>query len=535
MLDLPLKGEALFSQNYGSFGPERPSQYLTVLSSPIELKLSERLVENMASAYSELMMKFPATSEADCKHRRSILRLAVCAKLRRLKLKFQIRSLRVALEQGSPPIYGAGGSFIEMRKIALQEILVDLLSLLVCFPPPFSNTAASEAINIARGRISSIGVSSDCVEKCLVFVVDRFIQSIGAMEAATRSSKEVSSSVGLSPGIHFSKDECAKSKESDKIMDCLIKNTVFEAVEYSLNLEPMGLIEWSNSLILDLPVGLVVDAERFSYDWNISGRIDSFSIRNGGGRNLVSISTSSAPVLQNAASRSGLLFAINEHEAGYELGGGGLNMPDLSHDHLIQDHMDRRGYRIRLCQSVQATVGFFDLHFSDLDFTNAIEALSMLSHSFGADNKDDSGSPVYDEESIVESISASVDFEKVQVLLCTDGFQPFAKALLHDLSLDIVSSDAIRDEMKKLQVVAKSDIIFLYDLSPEGQIYEKVIESESATSNSDCAFEMRMTISDDTIQIPSELLILLTGVRVVFLRRFLTELVSSQTCPTHEL
>ena len=146
------------------------------------------------------------------------------------------------------------------------------------------------------------------------------------MEAATRSSKKVSSSVGLSPGIHFSKDECAKSKESDKIMDCLIKNTVFEAVEYSLNLEPMGLIEWSDSLILDLPVGLVVDAERFSYDWNISGRIDSFSIRNGGGRNLVSISTSSAPVLQNAASRSGLLFAINEHEAGYELGGGGLKI-----------------------------------------------------------------------------------------------------------------------------------------------------------------------------------------------------------------
>jgi hypothetical protein len=26
-------------------------------------------------------------------------------------------------------------------------------------------------------------------------------------------------------------------------------------------------------------------------------------------------------------------------------------MPDLSRDHFIQDHMDRRGYRIRLCQS----------------------------------------------------------------------------------------------------------------------------------------------------------------------------------------
>jgi len=531
MLDAPLKGEVLFSRNYGSFGPERSSQYLTVLSSPVELNLSERLVENMASAFSELKRKVLATPEAGRNPRRSMLRLAVCAKLRRFKLKFQIRSLRVALGQGSSPLDGAGGSLIEIRKIALREILVDLLSLLVCFPPPFSSTAALEAMNIARGRISSIGVSSDCVEKCLVFVVDRFIHSIGAMEAAARSSKEISSSVGLCPGIYFSKDEGAKSKESDKIMDCLIKNTVFEAVEYSLNLEPMGSIEWSNSLILDLPVGLVVDAEKFSYDWNLSGRIDSFSIRNGGGRNLLSISTSAAPVLQNATSQSGLLFAINEHEAGYELGGGGLNMPDLSRDSLIQDHLDRRGYCIRLVRSVQATVGFFDLHFSDLDFTNAIEALSMLSHSIGAEDESNSGSPAYayDEESILESISASVDFEKVQVLLCTDGFQPFAKARLHDLSLDIVSSDAIRDEMKKLQVIARSDVIFLYDLSPEGQIFEKVIESDSATSNSDCAFEMRMTISNDTIQIPSELLILLTGVRVVFLRRFLTELVSSQT------
>ena len=529
MFDMPLKGEVLLSQNSELFCTQRASRCLTMVSSPIHLIVTERLTEKLALAFftCKNLNRYPCQENDGSM--RSLLRLSVCAKLKRTNVKLQIKSIRIALKQVNCTINEAEGPLIEMRRIALREILVDLLSLLVCFPPPFSSSAALGGVGIARGRISSLGLSSDQVENCLIFVVNRFIESIRAMEATARCTREVSSSIGLSPGNYFSKD---KHEDSDKIVDRLIKNTASEAVEYSLSLQPTGSVEWSNSLVLELSSGFVLDAERYEYDWNLSGRINSISLRNGGGRNLVSVfacpdlTNVGAQVLHNAPSHSGLLFAVNEHEAGYELGAGGLRLQDLSRDNFIISHLERRGSScVHLVRSVQATVGFFDLHFSDLDFTNAIESLSLLSRICTENQMHpDPDEDVHERRSVVESHSTSVDFLKCQIFLFTDELQPFAKARLDDLSVDIVTSDALKDERKKLEVIARSDTIFFYDLSPEGQIFDTVIEPESVASAKDSAFEIRMTLSNDTTQIPSELLIVFTNIRLVFLRRFLTEL-----------
>jgi hypothetical protein len=119
------------------------------------------------------------------------------------------------------------------------------------------------------------------------------------------------------------------------------------------------------------------------------------------------------------------------------------------------------------------------------------------------------------------ALSASIDIGEFNLLLCTDDFYPFTKILLTDLSADLSSSSLLMTEMKMMQVVARCNNIYLYDLSPEGQLYDKIIESKEESS-----VEIRMSVSNDDVHHPSEILVVIRGIAFFFVRRYINELVS---------
>ena len=532
LFERPLKGEIVYSKCNDVYTCNSPRQSLILLVSPISSVLNQYLVQVISSACSSFRNAGLCGRSNGDVHGRTVPRLSTCAKVRTVKIQLLLQSLLVAIESEPSSFDGLEGASKRLWRVALEETLSDLLSLLVCFPPPFLSEAADEAKKIAIGRISAMGLSYEEARCCVRFAVDKYILRLGAMEAGARTRSESGTSVlgtvGLSPRYVDSEVDLDENEESDKVVDRLIQRAVEDTVSFALNLKPVESrqVEWSKALIFDLPTGIRLDAESFFYDWTVTGKVESCFLRNGGGRNLISMVAANPDRANDGADGapavSGFLFTFTQKDVGEELGQGGLPLSSLCDDVQIHQSMINR----KLEREVQASLGAFKMQFSDKDCSNAVEAVDLLFVETCCFESDaDMSKESSCKESIFDGLSASLDLIRAEILLCTDNFQPFTKVVFEDMSVDIVSSSALKEQEKAMLVSARSEVARVFDLSPEGQIFEEMLSSETHSQRTEPSFQMTMTLSNNKNQFPSELLIVLKGVRLLFLRRYLNELV----------
>jgi hypothetical protein len=530
LFEIPLNGEFRFSSTTRTHSYcARPEKNVMILVSPISIVLSQDLIQTISlglDPFREASLIDP--SENNFHHGCPIPRLSVFAGLRKLKVQLHLQSFRVAIDcEDFSSFDGVSNAAEQVQRAALGEILSDLLSYLACFPPPYSRAATLEAKSIACGRMSAIGLSTDEAESCMRFAIEHFIQQLDSHSSLARNKKVVNI-VGLSPGRFDSKTHTGKIGEIESRLDHLIKTTVDETYAHQWKPKLDDMLELTEALILDIPSSIQLDVERFFYDWKVTGQVKSCNLRNGGGRQLLSLSSASAQKKEDVDvspsgvtdPQVGLVFTVLQNDERFELGEGGLSFKALS-DH-VEIGLDRESEML-----IQASIGSFQLQFSDIDWTNAAETVSVLTDSFCAYGNEKSNSEDTKREVSSDiSFTASLDVKDCQILLCTDEFQPFSKAILNDLSVDIVSNSTLREEKKSMQVIARGNAIRLFDLSPEGQAFEEVLIPQKHPKSTDACFEVRMILSSEPHHFPSELLVVFTNVRLLFLMRFLNELVS---------
>ncbi len=523
LFETPLSGELALSTSITSTGVVfKPVKNLKFLLSPVSIVLSQDLLRTISSGLEQIEETRSSSNSSPSQY--MMPRLSVLAGFQELKLQLHLESFRLAVTNGNPSTgdIKTDTSSIQLQRAAFGEILSDVLSYLACFPPPYSASAPSEAKTIALGRMNAIGLTSDEAERCMVFAIEHFIQKLDAMglDSALSQNKNVVNIVGLSQGRVMAKLQSRKVGEIESFLDHLIKMTVDETHAYRWKLESDDIPELTKALLLDIPSSIQLDAERYFYDWKITGHVKSFDLRNGGGRQLSSLSCA-VPGKDGNTQKVGLLFTVIQKDEKFALGKGGLSLNSLSNRAEIYS-LDKAPEI-----AIQASVGSFQVQFSDLDWTSAAETLSVLTDGF-AEFRNEEDHKVENREVFFThtSVAASVDVSSCQVLLCTDDFHPFSKAVFDNLSADIVSNAKLLRENKNMQILAKGDSIMLYDLTPEGQTYEEVLVPLKCRESSEACFELRMIISSDARLCPSELLVVCTSVRTLLLRRFLNELVS---------
>lgn len=509
----------------------KPSS-LTILVSPISILLSPRLAEILGQVFSTYQINRREKQEHSLSST-PVLRLAVCSNQVKMKAQIHIKSFTLKLLKEEPIFEYQGDIPVRMQKIALAEIFIDLLSTLVCFQSPYKNPASVEALQIARDRIHAVGVPSESIKDSLDFITSSMVERLAEMEARGRT-KEVTESIGLSPlHYNFSDEEIKNHDGIYSSIDELIKCTAFDAVEYIQTISPVEKEQWSSSIILDITSGVTLDLDSYSYDNVVSGCVSSISLRNGGGRNLFSLGgnpflsqNDNNHGLEGCHSSTGLLFEATQCKSGSKVGHGGLKFSDVASDKRIQLYFCDSTPMQTFSHYVKLSMGSALLNFNDLDFSTILENIEQISQRFHSWQKYDDFPLAESNEADKGSLAISMDFDHFTLCLNTDEFQPFFKICLQKLSIDTISNTELRNQLKMMELIATSRNILVYDLTPEGQIYDKVIVPQQNPKDIDNLFELRMTFSGDSRQVPSELLLICRGIRLVFLRRFLDEIVS---------
>lgn len=524
LFEAPLYGELLLSRTNNSCWA-KSDESLMIMLSPMSILLSQHLMQTASSLVRIFQTEKSMNTNDDEFVSGYVPRLSVCAGIIEMRVKLQLQSLRISIESENACSFDdVNNAHRQIQRAALGEILSDCLSIFACFPPPFSQTATNEAKIIALDRMSSMGLSTREAAQCMSFVVETFVEKLDVEEVSSTVLRKNKASKAMR---FESKDQTIEIGESESILDDLIESTVQEAIDFASNLMPRNINEWKKALIIDISSGLQFDAERYFYDWKIIGNLKSLSLKNGGGRQLILLCPEDAsdedinivPDTSIDDHHLGLQFTVSQNDEGFTLGEGGFSFEALSHDVNTKPIMGQE-------MSMQASIGSLKIQFSDCDWTNAIETISVFKDRFSSSGDEIDQSAEKEKALPIASISTSFDISNFQFLLCTDEFQPFSKAVINNLSTDIVSSHLLLEENKKMQIVARGHAVYLFDLSPEGQIFDEVLIPLKNTNSPDASFEVRMIQSNDQYQYPSELLIVFTNVRVFFLRRFLTEMVS---------
>lgn len=496
-----------------SFPSEQPREAITVLLSPINMCVTRHVLKKISTLFTTYNDRNNDRGEI----REIKARLAVLVHSKMKKVQIHIQSLLIALEQEDNDSSDRQEATTHLRGVAIEEALEELLSFLICFPYPFLCDATKESMDITRGRLYAMGFSDDQARKCQCFLLDRFRHKFSVIEATSRCSKDVSSTFTSSHHVHHRKRvNCGE----DKVIERLIKSTVSDTIEYISGFDLGNRLEWFNSLILDLPSGFFLDIDILAYDWRLSSKTKELILRNGAGRQFVSLSCGCPE--DGSRYVEGLLFNFSRQISDIELGTNGMGFVDLSDDDYIDRYVLMRESHLELLTFLHSSIGIFDIHFSDFHYSNAFDQFSSLINELNPHADHKMHATLTCKERSKSTISSSIDIGQFKVLLCTDDFYPFTRMLLTDLSADLSSGPFLISETKKLQVVARCNNISLYDFSPEGQLYQNIIES-----NRESSLEIRMSVSNDTIHHPSEVLVVICGIKFFFVRRYINELVSS--------
>lgn len=507
-----VEGSIFFGDCIENFSSEQPRTTITVLLSPMYLRLARCVITRLFT----LFLKYKSWNNDIGKYRDLKARLAVLVHSKKEKIQIRTKSLVIALEQEDSEPSDPEEATAYLRGVAMEEALEELLSFLICFPYPFLCNATRESLAITRGRLRAMGFSEDQARKCESFILDRFRHRFSIFEATTRCSKDSSRNFHFSHHVH---QQTHDMFGEDKVVDSLIKSTVADAIEYISGFELRNRLEWFNILILDLPSGFTLDIDVLAYDWRLCGKTNELLLRNGAGRKLVALSCGCHELGPQFS--EGLLLNFNRQISDVQLGTNGVGFIDLSDDDYVHHHVLTREPHLEYLTTISASVGVFDIHFSDFHYSTLFDQWTSLIHDLIEKTDNQMHTAGTSVERCASAISTSIDIGEMTLLLCTDDFYPFTKIVLTDASADLSRTSILRSEMKRMQVVARCNNIYMYDLSPEGQLYNNIIDSTPESS-----LEFRMSVSNDTIHHPSEILVVISGVSVFFVRRYINELVS---------
>jgi hypothetical protein len=451
------------------------------------------------------------------------LRELVKMKLTRVQFIFQGLKIMISDENHSSDIHSS-----EARFLAIREILSDLLSLAVCFPPPFENPSIDVAKNIGLNRLVALGLPKS-------IAVSLLGKSLSTLNVELRKAEY---DTGFQHGLFspLRKDAGHKVDLGDNnLLIYMIKDVIDASIVTIMenNSENIltGELSWGKIVLIEMPTGIRLDWEQYMFDSKLSGIAGDVFICDGYGSHFLKIQHfGSNNAAANKEGRSvnestysafrevGIYFSVTKHDSRYEFVNGGLSSSLLTDDLAIEDNNKNREEMVE----VSCSVGDVDVLFADKQFSQFLDALNVL--CLGIDT--DAGFDVNDASDNTSLLTIHVDITNAFILFTTDELQPFCDFNLTDLSFDIVKTSALELQNRKYLVTAKSCGFRLDDLSPEGQVYCHVLHplNQSKDMNPSYPFQMTFAMSTDPTIYQNEVILIFDQMRCILLRRFVNEL-----------
>lgn len=506
---------------------ERARSNFVFLISPIHLKLCFNSIQCLQSFYLEsrqLLMNtvvnsYSLTQTYEIPRLREFVRM----KLKRIQIILQGFQIKIDSESHSCDIQSS-----ETRFAVIREILSDLLSLAVCFPPPFKNRSVGVAKSVGVNRLVALGL----LKSIAILLVEDALSRLQVELRKTDYSSYFRRGL-FSPSRRHT-DHKGEPDDSNLLV-FMIKCVVDASIKKMLG-EPSatcftGETWWDNAVVIKLSSGIRLDWEQYTFDSKFSGIVGDILLCDGFGSHFLTIrhpdsNNASADRDGNSVNEStysafrefGVYFSLTYHDCQNEFIDGGSSCSVLSDDLAIEDNIRHRENITELSSSI----GNVDVHFADKQFSHFLDAINALMLDIDTDRASD-----HNETSDLSApLAMSVDIANVDILFTTDELQPFCSFKISELCIDFAKTSALELQKRKFLVTAKSSGFYLDDLSPEGQIYSRVLHplNECDHMNLKYPFQMTFAMSTDPALYQNEVIIIFDEIRCYLLRRFVNEL-----------
>ena len=405
---------------------------------------------------------------------------------------------------------------------AIKEILSDYLSFISCFEKPYPIEPMKIAFEVATDRVHAAGYSEEIAMTYIGQGRDIFYS---ILERANLFSNESTNSIFYENEIFDgTRDEdSALVHISDLSIQRIISISINRAFDSIKNI-PLQYRPWGGELIAKFPSGLALNFERLTYDTKINGEVKSFTLSNRAGIHFIKINNDQ----DKDISEFGFQFTAFRKDINYDFGIGGSTPFSIEVNRQIENDFTFQ-------------VESLAIMFANKDVERVFTFLSGLLNPFLGGNIPDKCN--HDEVTMDSVLSQTFDgiVHDCQVMFFSDEWQPFCKLQLQETDIQTLSSlHLVQSSLTSLICLAESENVLLHDLTPEGQYFGQVIiPVESIDVKSVKAlpkpFELSLTLSSDPFKCPTELLIVLEGLRIMVLRRFVNELVQYFLSPDHGL
>jgi len=506
---------------------ERARSNFVFLISPIHLKLCFNSIQCLQFFYLEsrqlLMHRVSNSYSLAQTYEIPRLREFVKMKLKRVQVILQGFQIKIDDESRSCDIQSS-----ETRFAVIREILSDLLSLAVCFPPPFKNPSVGVAKSIGVNRLIALGL----LKSIAILLVENALSNLQVELRKTDYSSCFRLGLFSPPRRHT--DPKGESDDSNLLI-YMIKCAVDASIKNILGAQSAtcftGESWWDNAVVIELSSGIRLDWEQYTFDSKFSGIVGDILLCDGFGSHFLTIrhpdsNNASADRDGNSVNEStysafrevGVYFSLNNHDCQNEFIDGGSSSSVLSDDLALEDNIRNREDITELSFSI----GNLDILFADKQFGAFLDAINVL--VLGIDT--DRGFDHNETSDLSAPLAISVDITNAYILFTTDELQPFCSFKISELSMDIAKTTALELQNRKFLVTAKSSGFYLDDLSPEGQIYSRVLHplNESDHRNLNYPFQMTFAMSTDPTLYQNEVIIIFDEIRCYLLRRFVNEL-----------
>lgn len=468
-------------------------------------------------------------------HNYEVPRLSEFVKRRLTRFQIILQGFKVKIHDES---YSSDINSFEARYVAIRAILSDLLSLAVCFPPPHDNPSVDVAKNIGINRLVALGLP----KRIALSLLDNALMNLNAELRKANYGSRVQHGLFSPPRRHTDhKVESGDINPLIYLIKCAIDASMSKIFgEQSENILS-GELLWGNAVLIELPSGFRLDWERYSFDSKLSGIVGDVLICDGYGSHFLTIKHH-VPInataneegysvdesTYSAFREAGIYFSISKHDCQYEFINGGSSSSLLIDDLAIKDNIRNREEIVE----ISCSLGDVDVLFADKQFSNFLDALNALSLELGTDGSFHNS---YDTSDVSLPLTISADITNASILFTTDELQPFCNFQLTDLSIDLAKTSALALQNRKFIVTAKSCGFHLDDLSPEGQIYCRVLYPLNQTDRMKPSYPFQMTfaMSTDPTLNQNEVIFIFDEIRCFLLRRFVNELLQYFLYPNY--
>lgn len=416
---------------------------------------------------------------------------------------------------------------LEARITVIQCAIKDLLSLAICFVPPFDHKSIVFGKLICANRLFASGLPRSVCVECVDVAISKLRFSLENPISEAHKTKGSLYVRGSGQSLNFTNDNFNPSEMIDTVVKSVFDNVLRNEFKTS-----QRYVSWNTSIIVDTSSGFRLDWEKYTFDSIMSCAIPSISICDGFGSTFLEIqmpdqeyhsnnifdaeelTSSKCSMLGDA----GVILSMSSCDCRWDILDGGLPSSILVDDFSVQ----KESFEKDPLYEISLSLTSLQLLFADKQLRNALEAWNTLWHS----NKIPDASM---ESSISEKIISTtfaIEVKRASFLFATDLLQPFCNLEFCELTIDIARTKDLQLQNRCILFTAKSRDFIFDDLSPEGQIYPnflRPIDPECA-SNILCPFQMTVALSTDPTIYQNEAILLFENMRCILLRRFVNEL-----------